>query len=137
MEEIRRTFETYPIDAGGVVQLLTGIREQSIAILIEYRIRESVDREKLRAATEKALDIFATFKVGLALAGPEQRPVYQANSDAVEVYLYDGKPHAFGRESNGYLFRVYHTENRVLLPMLHTLTDFCGANGFLKCILCQ
>ena len=135
MEEIRRTFETYPIDAGGVVQLLTGIREQSPAILIEYRIRESVDREKLRAATEKALDIFATFKVGLALAGPEQRPVYQANSDAVEVYLYDGKPHAFGRESNGYLFRVYCAGDRILLSVHHVLTDGAGAHEFLKCIL--
>ena len=104
--------------------------------LIEYATGEAIDRERLRAAVKKAMDVFRAFQVKLALSGPDRKPAYEINAAEIDVYPYDGRPHAFGEESNGYLFRVYHTENRVLLSMLHTLTDFCGANEFLKCILC-
>ena len=125
----------YPIDAGGAVQLLTGIREQSPAILVTYSISEPVDREKLCSATQKALELFPTFRVRLALAGPDKQPVYEDNPAGTDVYLYDGKPHAFGRESNGYLFRVYCKEKQIMLSVHHVLTDGTGACEFLKCIL--
>ncbi len=136
MEKTERCAESRPIDAGGVIQLLTGIKEQSPAFLIEYATREAIDRERLRAAVRKALDVFRAFQVKLALSGPDRKPAYEINAAEIDVYPYDGRPHAFGEESNGYLFRVYHAENRVLLSMPHVLTDFCGANEFLKCILC-
>ncbi len=119
-----------------MVQLFTGIKEQSPAFLIEYSTREVIDREKLRDAVNRALDVFWTFRVKLALADTDRRPVYQFNSGEAEVYPYDGKQHFFGSESGGYLFRVYYAENRILLSMHHTLTDFFGGNEFLKCILC-
>ncbi len=122
------------IDAGGAVQLLTGIREQTPAILLEYGTHGPVDCVRLRSAVEKALDVFRLFRVSLA-TDESGMPVYAYNPAAVEVYPYDGKMHLFGRESNGFLFRVYHEGSRILLSILHVLTDFTGANEFMKCIL--
>ena len=135
MEKNGKSAEWYPIDAGGVIQFLTGIREQSPVILIDYGLREPVDKNTLRAATQKALELFPVFRVRLALDNPDRKPVYEVNPDAADVYPYDGKPHAFGRESNGYLFRVYYTDKRILLSMHHILTDGSGAHEFLKSIL--
>ena len=124
------------MDAGGAVQLVTGIREQSPAFLIEYDIMETVDRERLLSAVNRALAVFRAFQVKLALTCLDRRPVYARNTREAEVYPCDGRPHMFGEESGGYLFRVYYAGNRILLSVLHTLTDFFGANDFLKCILC-
>ena len=136
MEKSGRYAESYPIDAGAVVQLITGVKEQSPAFLIEYSTTEEIDREKLREAVQSALKIFRTFQVKLELDDKSRKPVWQLNSYEADVYPYDGRPHFFGGESSGFLFRVYYAENRILLSMCHTLTDFFGANEFLKCILC-
>ena len=136
MGKSERFTECCPIDAGGVVQLITGIKEQSPAFMIEYCTKQEIRREKLQYAVKQALDVFPTFRVKLALDGTNGKPVYQFNSAEADVYPYDGRPHFFGRESSGYLFRVYYTEKSILLSMLHMLTDFFGANEFLKCILC-
>lgn len=128
--------ESFPIDTGGVVQLITGIKEQSSAFLIEYNTREMVDREKLRIAVNKALAVFRTFHVKLVRSDMDRRPVYTFNFAESDVYPYDDRPHAYGEESSGYLFRVYYKECRILLSMDHALTDFFGAHEFLKCILC-
>ena len=136
MEKNERSAECFPIDAGGVVQLLTGIREHVPTFLITIRTKEPVAREKLRDAVNKALDVFQIFKVRLAADGPDHSLVYKYNAGDADVYPYDGRTHAFGEESGGYLFRVYYAGNQVMLSMLHALTDFCGAKEFLKCILC-
>ena len=128
--------ESFPIDTGGVVQLITGIKEQSPAFLIEYNTREMVDREKLRIAVNKALAVFRPFQVKLVRSDMDRRPVYTFNFAEADVYPYDGRPHAYGLESSGYLFRVYYEKCRILLSMDHALTDFFGAHEFLKCILC-
>ena len=135
MEKDEHYHQSFPIDAGGVTQLLTGIKEQSPAIFIESSTKEVINREKLRAAVKKALDVFRVFRVKLAL-DCTQKPVYEFNAAEADVYPYDGKSHAYGAESNGYLFRVYYAENRVQLTIHHTLTDFFGAFEFMKCILC-
>ncbi|MCR5789170.1 MAG: hypothetical protein K6G83_04705 [Lachnospiraceae bacterium] len=134
-EKKEESAELYPVDAGGLTQFLTGIKEQTPVFLIEYRTKEPVDREKLRDAAEKALSIFRSFKMTLTLSEPAQIPAYMINSREVAVYPYDGEPHAFLTESNGYLFRVYYAENRILLSVDHMLSDFAGAHEFLKCIL--
>ena len=128
--------ESYPIDAGAVVQLITGIKEQSPAFLIEFSTREKIDSEKLREAVNQALNIFRPFRVYLELDDKSPKPVWRFNSCEADVYPYDGLPHAYGNESSGYLFRVYYAENKILLSMCHILTDFFGANEFFKCILC-
>ena len=135
MGNMEGSTERYPMDAGGAVQLLTGVKEQTPAVLLEYGIRGSVDSERLRAATERALDVFRLFRMRLTL-DVTGTPVYEPNPAAVDVYPYDGKMHFFGKESNGFLFRVYHDSNRILLSISHILTDFAGAREFLKCILC-
>lgn len=136
MEKSECCTECCPIDAGGVVQLITGIKEQSPAFLIEYCTKEIIDSEKLRKAVQRSLEVFRTFQVKPVFDDKSQKPVYQFNPAEADVYPYDGRPHFFGSESNGYLFRVYYTEKSVLLSMCHTLTDFFGANEFMKCILC-
>ena len=136
MEKSERFTESCPIDAGGVVQFITGVKEQSPSFLIEFCTKEKINREKLRDAVQKALKLFRTFRVKPVLDEKSRKPVYQFNSADADVYPYDGRPHFFGRESSGYLFRVYYAEKSILLSMLHMLTDFFGANEFLKCILC-
>ncbi len=136
MEKSERYTGCCPIDAGGVVQLITGIKEQSPAFLIEYCTKEIIDREKLRKAVQRALGVFRTFQVKPVFDDKSRKPVYQFNSAEADVCPYDGRPHLFGSESGGYLFRVYYTEKSVLLSICHTLTDFFGANEFMKCILC-
>ena len=128
--------ESYPIDAGAVVQLITGIKEQSPAFLIEFSTGKEIDSEKLREAVNQALAVFRSFKVRPELDGKTGKPVWRFNSREADVYPYDSLPHAYGNESSGYLFRVYYTENKILLSMCHILTDFFGANEFFKCILC-
>ena len=73
-EEGVREMERYPLDAGGAVQLVTGIREQSPAFLIEYDIMETMDRERLdaerRASARKStyfLSYLGHIDVGAAL----------------------------------------------------------------------
>ena len=134
MENRQGSARTYRIDTGGAVQLLTGVKEQTPAVLLEYCIRGSVCSERLRTATERALDVFRLFRVRLTLDGTGT-PVYEPNPAAADVYPYDGKMHFFGRESNGFLFRVYHDDNRILLSISHVLTDYAGAAEFMKCIL--
>ena len=136
MEKGGRFADSFPIDAGGVVQLITGIKEQSPAFLIEYSTKEEIDRDKLQGAVQRALDVFRTFKVKPEFDEKSRKPVYRFNTSEADVYPYDGLPHFFGSESGGYLFRVYYKENSILLSMCHTLTDFFGANEFFKCILC-
>ena len=136
MEKSERCTEYFPIDAGAVVQLITGIKEQSPAFLIEYSTKEIIDSEKLRKAVQRALEVFRSFQVKPVLDEKSRKPVYQVSSAEADVYPYDGRPHFFGSESNGYLFRVYYTGKSILLSMCHTLTDFFGANEFMKCILC-
>ena len=136
MEKSGRYAESSPIDAGAVVQLITGIKEQTPAFLIAYSTREEIDREKLRAAVHRALEVFRTFRVKLELDDKTGKPVWRFDPGEADVFSYDGLPHIFGAESGGYLFRVYYAENRILLSMCHILTDFYGAHEFLKCILC-
>ena len=128
--------ESFPIDSGGVVQLITGIKEQTPAFLIEYETREMIDRVKLRTAVNKALAVFCPFRVKLVWSDMDRRPVFTFNIAEADAYPYDGQPHAFGEESSDYLFRVYYVGSKILLSMDHTLTDFFGAHEFLKCILC-
>ena len=48
MEKSERFTESCPIDAGGVVQFITGVKEQSPSFLIEFCTKEKINREKLR-----------------------------------------------------------------------------------------
>lgn len=100
--------ESFPIDSGGVVQLMTGIKEQTPAFLIEYETREMIDRVKLRTAVNKALAVFRPFRVKLVWSDMDRRPVFTFNIAEADAYPYDGQPHAFGEESSCYLFRVYY-----------------------------
>ena len=43
------------MDAGGLLQFYTGWREPSPVMLLEYTLYETVDREKLQKALEKAI----------------------------------------------------------------------------------
>ena len=113
MEKSERCTEYFPIDAGAVVQLITGIKEQSPAFLIEYSTREMINSEKLRKAVQRALEVFRSFQVKPVLDEKSRKPVYQFNSAEADIYPYDGRPHFFGRESSGYLFRVYYTEKSI------------------------
>ena len=125
----------HPLDTGAVVQLITGIKEQSPALQISYGTDRTIDRDRLKYAVKKALGLFCVFRVKLELSPEDRKPVYVDNNADVDVYPFDGKQHSFGKESNGYLFRVYYRENTVILSLHHALTDIFGANEFLKCIL--
>ncbi|MBQ7149226.1 MAG: hypothetical protein IJR96_10810 [Pseudobutyrivibrio sp.] len=127
--------EIYSLDSGGFTQFLTGVKEQTPSIQLKCTIKELVDKDRLRDAVEKTLNIFSTFKMTLALGGSNQIPVYKVNSKDVDVYFYDGEPHNYGKESNGYLFRVYYFDKSILLSFNHILTDAFGVSEFLKCIL--
>lgn len=80
------------------------------------------------------MEVFSFFKVRLVLDDRRQ-PVYETIESNPAVYRDDGKQHRFGEESGGYLFRVSYGGNRIRLSMHHMLTDFFGANEFLKYIL--
>ncbi len=122
------------IDTGGYFQFITGYQEQTPTMLLEYTLNEPVDPEKLQAAAIMAADVFDLFKVKLTL-NEKRQPVYQKNELPPAVYEDDGKPHALGNESRGYLFRILYTGCTIKLSIHHMLTDFFGANEFLKYIL--
>lgn len=122
------------IDAGGLTQFYVGVKEQSPVILLEYSLKEPVDPEKLQAAAIRATEVFRLFRVKLAL-NEKRQPVYLENGPDPCVYEDDGRPHAFGEESRGYLFRISFRGCRIRLSIHHMLTDFAGANEFLKYIL--
>ncbi len=121
------------IDVGGLSQFYTGRKELSPTMQLEYTLKEAVDPEKLQDALNRAAEVFSVFRVRIAL--DNRRPVYEETESGPAVYGDDGKPHAFGKESGGYLFRVSCGGKRIRLSMHHTLTDFFGANEFLKYIL--
>ena len=121
------------IDVGGLSQFYTGRKELSPTMQLEYTLKETVDPEKLQDALNRAAEVFSVFRVRIAL--DNRRPVYEETESGPAVYGDDGKPHAFGKESGGYLFRVSCGGKRIRLSMHHTLTDFFGANEFLKYIL--
>ena len=101
MEKSKYCTEYFPIDAGAVVQLITGIKEQSPAFLIEYSTKEIIDSKKLRKALQRALDIFRSFRVKPVLDEKSGKPVYRFNSAEADFCPYDGRQHFFGSESNG------------------------------------
>ena len=122
------------IDVGGLSQFYTGWKELSPTILLEYSLRKEIYPEKLQDALNRAIGIFSVFKVRLVLDDRRQ-PVYETIESNPAVYRDDGKQHRFGEENGGYLFRVSYGGNRIRLSMHHMLTDFFGANEFLKYIL--
>ena len=122
------------LDAGGLSQFYTGWRELSPVMLLEYTLYEAVDRDKLQIALEKAIDIFPVYRVKLTL-NDKRQPIYEENAVVPTVYEDDGRAHTFGKESRGYLFRLSFHGRTISLSMHHTLTDYFGANEFLKYIL--
>ena len=122
------------IDTGGLMQFITGRKEQSPTVLLEYTLDRIIDKEKLQNALEHALDVFTSFKVRIVL--DDQNGLrYEDNSNRPEVYEYDHRQHFFGEESGGYLFRLYYSEDKVILSAHHMLSDFHGLYNFMKCIL--
>ncbi|MBQ6365319.1 MAG: hypothetical protein IJI61_02790 [Oscillospiraceae bacterium] len=122
------------IDAGGIEQFYTGYKDQSPVMLLSYTLKETVVPEKLQRALEKAIERFPVFRVRLAL-NENRQPVYEKNDLLPCIYENDGKTHTFGKASRGYLFRVSYHSRRISLSIHHMLTDFFGANEFLKYIL--
>ena len=122
------------IDTGGFSQFYTGVLEQSPVLLLAYTLKEKVDVEKLQAAAVRAVDAFPVFALKLTL-NEKRQPVYEDNENVPCVYEDDGLPHAFGRESRGFLFRISNRERQIRLSIHHMLTDFSGANAFLVYIL--
>ena len=122
------------IDAGGIGQFYTGYKDQSPVMLLSYTLKETVVPEKLQRALEKAIEHFPVFRVRLAL-NENRQPVYEKNELLPCIYENDGKTHTFGKASRGYLFRVSYHSRRISLSIHHMLTDFFGANEFLKYIL--
>lgn len=122
------------IDVGGLSQFYTGWKELSPSMLLEYTLKEAIHPEKMQDALKRATGIFSVFRVRIAL-NDRRQPVYETVESDPVLYREDGKQHAFGKESGGYLFRVSYDGNRILLSMHHALTDFFGANEFLKYIL--
>ena len=122
------------IDTGGFSQFYTGVLEQSPVLLLAYTLKEKVDAEKLQAAAVRAVDAFPVFRVKLTL-DEKRQPVYEENENVPCIYEDDGIPHAFGRESRGFLFRISYKEKQIRLSIHHMLTDFSGANAFLVYIL--
>ncbi len=122
------------IDTGALSHFYTGCHEQSPVMMLSYSLKEAVDAERLQAATVRAVNAFPVFRVKLAL-NEKRQPVYEENECAPRVYADDGKPHAFGRESDGYLFRISCGGSRIRLSIHHMLTDFTGAHAFLVFLL--
>ena len=123
------------IDTGGLHQFITGRKEQSPTVLLEYTLDRTVDRDRLQNALEQALGEFTNYKVRIVLDN-QGKPVYEDNPNRPKVYEYDRRQHFFGEESEGYLFRLYYSEDRVILSAHHMLSDFHGIYNFMKCILC-
>ena len=123
-----------PIDTGGLLQFITGIKEQSPTLLFECVLDRNVDRDRLLDALEKALDVFSSFKVRIGI-DDRKCLFYEENPNTPQVYEYDGKQHFFGKKSGGYLFRLYYSADKVFLSAHHMLSDFHGAYTFMKCIL--
>lgn len=122
------------LNTGSLFQFYTGCKEQSPVILLEYTLRETIDPEKLQAALTRSIGVFSVYRVKLAL-NEKRQPVYEENELSPRVYAEDGKLHALGKESRGYLFRVSYAGRRICLSIHHMLTDFFGANEFLKYIM--
>ena len=122
------------IDVGGLSHFYTGWKELSPTIVLEYTLKEAVHPGKLQDALKRAAEVFSVFRTKIVL-DDRRRPVYEDIESDPAVYEDDGKQHAFGKESGGYLYRVSFGGNRIRLSMHHTLTDFFGANEFLKYIL--
>ena len=122
------------IDTGGLLQFITGRKEQSPTVLLEYTLDRIIDKDRLQSALERALEVFASYRVRIVL-DDQGRPVYEDNPNRPRVYEYDRRQHFFGEESEGYLFRLYYSENRVILSAHHMLSDFHGIYNFTKCIL--
>ena len=122
------------IDTGGLLQFITGRKEQSPTVLLEYTLDRIIDKDRLQGALERALEVFPSFKVRIVLTDQKEL-LYEENLNRPGVYEYDGRQHFFGRESEGYLFRLYYSEDKVILSAHHMLSDFHGIYNFVKCIL--
>lgn len=122
------------IDTGGLLQFITGKKEQSPTILLEYTVDRIIEKDRLQNALERALDVFTSFRVRIIL-DDQKKLLYEDNTNRPKVYEYDHQQHFFGNESEGYLFRLYYSEDKVILSAHHMLSDFHGIYAFMKCIL--
>lgn len=122
------------IDTGGLIQFITGKKEQSPTIMLEFTFDRIIDKDRLQNALEQALDVFTSFKVRIVLSD-QSKLLYEDNPNRPQIYEYDRRQHFFGKESEGYLFRLYYSEDKVILSAHHMLSDFHGIYNFMKCIL--
>lgn len=104
------------------------------AMVVSIDFLESIDRETMQAALEKAVTVCPYMTLSMERSS-ESGPLYFVKNPA-PVTVHEHLPEALGSdELNGHLFCLYCKENRLSLYCHHGLTDGTGINWFIDALL--
>ena len=110
------------------------------AAVIEYiyTLTVPVNPDILRLAVKDAVTAFplSQLKPVISQDGKLSAVLSNVTADDMPVYQYDGSPVRLGTEdTNGYLFRVCWSDNRIILIASHGIGDGRGIHSFLQTIV--
>ena len=127
--------EKRKLDNSAKIFPILSSKRYSSVFRISTCLKEEIDPVVLQHATQKALDVFSSFKVKLKggifwyyYAKNEKEPIVQKEP------LYPCK-YIEPKENNDYLFKVTYKENRINIDIFHALTDGNSGTHFLKEII--
>ena len=129
---INMEFETISRNRSAENFFLMKNSDKSMAVGICLKAR-TVDGEALRIAAGKALERFPL--IGTAVAVRDGSFYYAKNTRPIVVAEGDVPPVLFSEETNYHLACILYKENRIYIPMHHSLSDLTGLNRFIETML--
>ena len=110
------------------------------AAVLEYTyiLTVPVDPAVLRLAVRDAVTAFpaSQLKPVITPNGTLSAVLSDLTAEDMPVYQYDGSPVRLGsKDTNGYLFRVCWSDNRITLSASHGIGDARGVNSFMQTIV--
>jgi NRPS condensation-like uncharacterized protein len=121
-------------NAAKIIPAVSDVRGSNVFRLVAV-LKDEVQPKALQIAVERALKIMPAFAVKL------HRGLFwyyfDTNRETPRVRLEDGYPCSpiWGRQKDGFLFRVTHFHKRINLEVFHALSDGMGSAQFMYLIL--
>jgi len=118
--------DKYPIEAAG-----SSIENNPMLRVV---FKRAIDHIRLEEAIKKALDGYPLFKTTVKF---DSEYYLLSNNKPLKILEVseEERPNSFGKDTNGYPWRITYQGKKLCFEWLHGITDGAGATTFLKDIL--
>lgn len=125
---------TYPLPDSELIHFYATSGARASVIVYEFRLDESIEKERLKHALDQALPLFPNFAVQL-LIGPRGL-LFAPNPGTPLILEDDGRPVRFGEDdTHHFLFVLSYRDNLLRFRVHHSLSDGRGILAFAQCVL--